>query len=427
MAFFRITAIEDLAIPAVCILIFFLSYTSQFLFYYLEPGPLSLREALWFNGFVVAIWLCYDRACTVDPGPKGWVEKFAVVTAGGSKDEEEESDEKKSRKGVRWCKKCKTVKPPRAHHCKKCQRCIPKMDHHCPWTSNCVSHLTFPHFLRFVTYAVLSMSILSYHLYTRASTLWSSRNLPSYLGPPIWAIAHLLVLLLVNSITLFALSILWIHAIHSMCINTTMIENWEIERHEVVVERARKNGGYIQTNSGVKMRVEKQEFPYDVGVWKNLCQAMGTPNIVMWILPFGGGPNVKTAGTFEENGFEDEGKIWPPPDPEKFSSDNRHITTAHHVPIKWYDSVEDEIAAFKRRQEEDYQRRMERRDLNDDKSADGYESEVEEYEEGIDGEEGWTNSDGDRLRDYGVDEDAEDDIPLGELIRRRKAREYEEE
>lgn len=36
----------------------------------------------------------------------------------------------------------------------------------------------------------------------------------------------------------------------------------------------------------------------------------------------------------------------------------------------------------------------------------------------------WTNNDGETLADYGVDEDAEDadeDVPLAELIRRRKA------
>ena len=39
--------------------------------------------------------------------------------------------------------------------------------------------------------------------------------------------------------------------------------------------------------------------------------------------------------------------------------------------------------------------------------------------------EGWRNSDGDRLDDFGVDENAEvfdeDDVPLGELIRKRQA------
>ena len=57
-------------------------------------------------------------------------------------------------------------------------RCIPKMDHHCPWTSNCVSHTTFPHFIRFLFYAVASMSYLSYFLYTRSAMIWNNRHLP---------------------------------------------------------------------------------------------------------------------------------------------------------------------------------------------------------------------------------------------------------
>ena len=38
---------------------------------------------------------------------------------------------------VRWCRKCATVKPPRAHHCSICNTCTLKMDHHCPWVSVC--------------------------------------------------------------------------------------------------------------------------------------------------------------------------------------------------------------------------------------------------------------------------------------------------
>lgn len=40
------------------------------------------------------------------------------------------------------------------------------------------------------------------------------------------------------------------------------------------------------------------------------------------------------------------------------------------------------------------------------------------------GEEGWRNSEGDRLGDFGVEEEVEfydeDDVPLAELLRRRK-------
>ena len=56
-------------------------------------------------------------------------------------------------------------------------RCIPKMDHHCPWTANCVSHYTFPHFMRFLLYAVTSMTFLEVFLYRRGAVIWSNRDL----------------------------------------------------------------------------------------------------------------------------------------------------------------------------------------------------------------------------------------------------------
>jgi hypothetical protein len=58
-------------------------------------------------------------------------------------------------------------------------RCIPKMDHHCPWTGNCVSYHTFPHFMRYLVYAVASISYLEYFLCGRVAVVWNGRNLPS--------------------------------------------------------------------------------------------------------------------------------------------------------------------------------------------------------------------------------------------------------
>jgi len=116
---FSIPSIEDLAIPGVSVLILFLAYTSQYLFYYIEPGPLSKNQAIWFNIFVFGIWWCYDQACTVDPGRKGWVQK---VVDDGDDSEEEDTEDAKLKKGMRWCKKCEAIKPPRAHHCRQCGR-----------------------------------------------------------------------------------------------------------------------------------------------------------------------------------------------------------------------------------------------------------------------------------------------------------------
>lgn len=299
------------------------------------------------------------------------------------------------------------------------------MDHHCPWTTNCVSHTTFPHFIRFVLYAVISMSILSYHLFVRASTIFSTRNLPAYLGPPTWTMAHLLVLIVVNSITLFALSILLVRSIYSLAINTTMIESWEIERHEALVERARKTGGWVYGNGGQKVYIRHQEFPYDIGIWKNIVQGMGTSNVLAWFLPFGGGPSIESAANYEVNGFEPENVSWPPPDPDKLPRVRRKVEDVDLTDLG-------DVAAFRERQQRDFNRTARAgQPLEDElEDLDGQDFDFEsDSEEGIDGEPGWTNAEGDRLRDFGVDEDAElldeDEIPLGELLRRRKGRPFQ--
>lgn len=299
-------------------------------------------------------------------------------------------------------------------------RCIPKMDHHCPWTANCVSHTTLPHFIRFVTSAVLGLSLLAYHLYTRLFFIWTSRNLPSYLGPSILALTHLVILSIANGLTLFALSILLLQTTHNLIHNTTMIEGWEIERHETLVERAKKNHGFVYAAGGMKVRVVEQEFPYDIGYWRNLNQALGE-RWWLWAFPFAGAPGVESAGNWEVNGFEDADTVWPPPDPDKMS---RRGTFEEPV-SREFGTVEEERRAFGERQRED----LRRWEKDVEEESEGEDGDAYDIEEGIDGEQGWTNSDGDRLRDYGVDEEAEmtdeDDIPLGELLRRRRARAFE--
>lgn len=264
------------------------------------------------------------------------------------------------------------------------------------------------------------MSILTYHLFNRCYLIWANRALPAYLGPPTWAMVHLLLLVSVNSFTLFAIGILFVRALYSLVTNATMIEDWEIERHEALVERARKTSGWVYASGGQKIKIKWQEFPYDIGFWKNTCQGMGTQNVLLWFWPFAGGPTVETALKWEENGFEDEGTPWPPPDPDKMP----RSTNIGEPEDPDMETNEDHMEAFRRRQQADF-RRWEKSD--DGRGSDEYASDGEE--EGMDGEIGWTNTDGDRLRDYGVDEEtedfADDDIPLGELIRRRKARAFE--
>ncbi|TPX17960.1 uncharacterized protein E0L32_011961 [Thyridium curvatum] len=512
--------LQILAVPAVCMLIAFLGYSSQWLFHVAEdlaPGPLTPREFVAFNSLLLCLWWTYFKACTVDPGrypplpssaPESSVNNSSNTTAerksgGASKS----SVAAAAASAARYCKKCRAPKPPRAHHCRHCGRCIPKMDHHCPWTGNCVSMQTFPHFLRFLAFTNLSLWTLASHLYARFAALWASRHLPAYLGPTLPQLIHLTVLGLVCSAVCLALAIMLFTTGRAWVLNTTMIEGWEIERHEAVLDRySSSSSGDSSSGSwwdpqdggaGAGAELERVEFPYDVGFFANMAQAMGTPNALLWLWPFAGGPRISPGGRgpgwdWEENGFNDREGLWPPPDPEKLRRARTGGWPGAAAATRqgggggggYYDrdattttTPEEEKAAFAARQrrwdhigdrsgivaelEEDEDFPEGHYDRYDDRYDD--DGDIQEEEEGMDGEPGWTNADGDRLRDYGVDEDADaaadvpclrtmgtdvahklgsnnrsssgrsnnynddDDVPLAELLRRRKVRERDGE
>lgn len=82
-----------------------------------------------------------------------------------------------------------------------------------------------------------------------------------------------------NSLTLFALGILFIRAVWCLVANTYTIEGWEIERHGVLLRRAKVLGGYLDGPDGKRVRIVRQEYPYDIGFWSNIVQGMGTANV----------------------------------------------------------------------------------------------------------------------------------------------------
>ena len=59
----------------------------------------------------------------------------------------------------------------------------------------------------------------------------------------------------------------------------TSIESWEMERHESLLKRARKRGGYLNGPGGTRLLLKHHEFPYDVGIFNNIAQGMGSYNV----------------------------------------------------------------------------------------------------------------------------------------------------
>ncbi|KAK4039333.1 DHHC palmitoyltransferase-domain-containing protein [Parachaetomium inaequale] len=452
--------LHRLYIPAVCALIAFQGYYSQYLFHTdpeLAPGPLTRRETITFNTLLACLWLTYYRACTVDPGRYLFPPSSSTTTDPTPSSTTTTTDPLKP---ARWCKKCCSPKPLRAHHCRHCARCIPKMDHHCPWTGQCVSLQSFPSFLRFLLYTNLALWYLASLLWRRLAAVWAARHLPAYLGPSPSTLAGLTLLALVNAGTALALGILLYTTVKGWVFNSTMIEDWEVERHEAVLARimgedddedgvVRRDADFWgDDGAALRARLERIEYPYDLGVFANMAQAMGTRNPLWWFLPvFGGWPVVSnetpgkgTGWEWEENGFNDLPGLWPPPDPEKMRQARRGAWPGAAQPrderYDAYQTQEEVKAAFARRQEEDFLRRQ-RAQAQQVHQRSGIIAELEElggdgHSEGYEvvGKPRWTNSDGDRLWDYGVDEDVEEelipargddeDVPLAELIRRRK-------
>ena len=300
-------------------------------------------------------------------------------------------------------------------------------------------------------------------LYQRVVYFWTNSN-KSWQGvdeAPLWSIIWLFLVCIITAVTLFILTVLLVTSVHALVLNTTMIEQWEIQRHEALVKRAKKNGGFVSTPGGGDLRINQQEFPYDVGIWNNICQGMGSSNPLLWFIPWFGGPPNETVWEFPTNGFEEPGETWPPPDPEKvpqpkWQRRRDSLEGGGFALGKSAQYGDDRVVTdFKKRQEADYAKKGLRQEImasgrstenmagsyewlemnssTDEDSDLDHENIKKELEEEYDGATesryGWRNGEGEGLVDFGVDEDAErmevgneeeEDLPLSELIRRRK-------
>lgn len=142
---------------------------------------------------------------------------------------------------------------------------------------------------------------------------------------------------------------------------------------------------------------------------------------------------------FEDNGFLGQGLSWPPPDPDKMPA-QRQLTGASDPGFMFDDDMtrtEDEyVVAFKRRQNDDLRRRRALKPSLRGPAANcgGLPGEEDEDDEELQAssrsKQQWRNEEGETLDDYGVEEEEEEegedeDVPLSELIARRRMTTYE--
>lgn len=156
---------------------------------------------------------------------------------------------------VRYCEKCKLVKPDRAHHCSVCRKCILKMDHHCPWINNCVGFTNYKCFVLFLAYS------FSYSLFIALSTL---PYFLKYWKNGVQGTGKFHVLLLFIVALMFAISLISLFTYHCYLVvtNRTTLESF---RAPIFESGSDKHG-------------------YDLGYCENLKEVFGD-DPEMWLIP----------------------------------------------------------------------------------------------------------------------------------------------
>jgi len=222
----------------------------------------------------------------------------------------------------------------------------------------------------------------------------------------------LVVLLFTDLLVAFSLSLLFIRTLWSTAEGYTTIETWEQDRHNALARQK---------------RVRRQQFPYDIGIWDNLCSAFcGSSNILGWFWPFSrtkevgveikGSDGLKLKGglEWEVNGYEVVAATWPPVDPDKgvWMGANAPMSAT----VNDGGDSGDWAEGVRRRQKED----MERREGMSKPQDTTARSAIGSGSSGVIAPK-WMNEEGETLADYGVDDDHED-VPLAELMRKRAGR-----
>ncbi|GBE85267.1 zf-DHHC-domain-containing protein [Sparassis crispa] len=214
----------------------------------------------------------------------------------------------------KWCGKCSSSKPERAHHCSSCGRCVLKMDHHCGWLGKCIGHrnyTSFIHLLTCITLLALYVAMLSisavYYAFTNPLSIDEKTPL------------HELFLTFLGLVVSLVIGAFWVYHIYLASTNQTTLENLSpfLLLREVPSlppssgQNTLSNPPQEHELSSKQRRLVRDAHNYirlyDLGWRKNWTQLIGwrRPWGWLWRLTIGGG-GVGDGRTFLRNPRADE-------------------------------------------------------------------------------------------------------------------------
>ncbi|CAL9732919.1 palmitoyltransferase Pfa4p [Monosporozyma unispora] len=305
------------AIPTA--IISFIAYNAH---YFILKHFLSIIRQYIFEFSVTMIWISYLLAILTNPGKP-------PLNRRSKKD--------------KFCQKCNNWKPERSHHCKTCNQCVLMMDHHCPWTLNCVGFNSFPHFIRFLLWIIISTSQLNWYFVKRILVIWKLRN-EINISFTKTEFIFLTILTPFNFFIWCTISMLLIRCFNNQILHgRTQIESWELDRLEslyyhkklvpILIDQIWKTypkEATLQNKKEAELLLQKYEtrrlgfdsivnFPYDVDLVTNWNQVLGPIlfTLLPWSKPTGDGTKFikNDISQYEENSSIEDiilSLSWPP-------------------------------------------------------------------------------------------------------------------
>jgi len=140
------------AMPAATLVVFLMASGFLLATCCSDPGIIPRREVIIATGSAAKL----QAALGYDALASDTVPLDGRLDSRGSKGAIPEHLEKR---GYRWCRTCRIIRPPRASHCPDCDNCVLRYDHHCPFVNNCVGQRNYHFFFGFVT-SVMCLALL---------------------------------------------------------------------------------------------------------------------------------------------------------------------------------------------------------------------------------------------------------------------------